>query len=366
MSARRWDYPLLLTTLGLTAFGLVMVFSASYATAQEWTGTDLWFFATRQALWALFGMVGLAVAALLPLRVVRTLAPWVFAGCLILLALVFIVGVERHGARRWLDFGVLSLQPSEFAKLGLIAFLAWVYADRSAALAQGRALFPGLAAIALTAGLVVAGRDLGTALVLGAVGWLMLHLAGARLRHLLAVGAVAAGVVAFLIWYEPYRRERVLAFLNPWQYPDDSGYQVIQALIALGSGGWFGLGLGESRQKFFYLPAPMTDSIFAVVGEELGLVGTLAVLAAFVFLLWRGLGIARRAGDAFAALLAGGVTLLLATQAAVHMGVMTSLLPTTGLPLPFISYGGSALVTVLVGVGLLLNVSRHARRARYG
>lgn len=363
MRRRTWDYPLLLTTLALAAFGLVMVYSASYVTAHEVKGSDSSFFVKKQALWACIGVVAMFVAAAVPMRAVRRIAPYLFAVSVLALVATLFVGVERNGARRWIEVMGLSVQPSEIAKLGLIVFLAWLYADRGFALTRFRALIPGLAAIGLSAGLVLLGRDLGTALVLVAVGWLLLHLAGARMRHLLAVAAGFVTAAALFIWHEPYRLQRITAWLDPWADAGDTGYQLVHSLIALGSGGPFGLGLGQSRQKFFYLPMPMTDSIFAVLGEELGLIGTLLVLVAFVFLLWRGINVARAATDSFSALLAGGITLMLAVQAVVHIGVATSILPTTGLPLPFISYGGTALVAAMTGVGLLLNVARQGRSA---
>ncbi len=363
MTRRTWDYPLLLTTLALVAFGLVMVFSASLAIAYDSKGGDSSFFVKKQSLWALIGLVGLFGAAAVPMRVVKRLAPYAFVLALAGLAATLAFGVELNGARRWIQVMGFSVQPSEFAKLALIAFLAGMYADRGYALTRFRALIPGLAAIGITAGLVLVGRDLGTALVIGTVGWLLLHLAGARLRHLVSVFGAAAVMAALVIWHEPYRLQRITAWLDPFADASDSGYHTVQSLIALGSGGAFGLGLGQSRQKFSYLPMPMTDSIFAVLGEELGLIGTVLVLAAFVFLLWRGIAVARNASDSFSALLAGGVTMMLAVQALVHMSVATSIVPATGLPLPFISYGGTALVAAMTGVGLLLNVARQGRSA---
>jgi cell division protein FtsW len=269
-------------------------------------------------------------------------------------------GQSINGTRRWLRFGAVSFQPAELAKLVLVVYLA-AYLARTA---EGiREFWRGVVPPALIAGgfaaLTLRQPDLGNSLALLCLSFILLFLAGARPLHLGLLAAPALPLLAVAIYVAPYRWRRILAFLDPEADPLGSGFQIIQSYLAIGSGGWQGRGLGESRQKLFYLPEPHTDFIFAVIGEELGLIGALAVIALFVLLIWRGLRVGLHAPDPFGAYLALGITVMLATQTLVNLGVVTGALPTKGLPLPFISFGGSALLTTLLAVGVLLNISQH-------
>jgi cell division protein FtsW len=265
-------------------------------------------------------------------------------------------------AHRWLRLGLLSFQPSELAKLALVVTLAFQLSrrvDRLSDFLSG--LAPSLLVTAFLSFLVLMEPDFGTASILVVVAGTMFFVAGAPLGHLARLVLLAAPLVYLLVSQVDYRRDRWLAFLAPWDDALGGGFQAVQAQIAVGSGGWMGRGFMQSRQKLFFLPEPHTDFVYAVVGEELGLVGTIGVLVCFSVLLWRGLTIARRAPDVFGSLLAAGLTAMLALQAFMNMGVVLSLLPTTGIPLPFISSGGSSLLCSMLAVGVLLSVSQHAR-----
>jgi len=350
------------TTVVLLALGVVMVYSASAIVAAERFG-DPALFLRKQLLWAVLGALALVAA----LRVdYRRLEGWgvpalLVAAGLLVLVLVPPLAQPVNGTRRWLRLGPLSVQPAEFAKLALVLFLAgWLARHRETLADFRRAVLPPLAAAGALAALVVLQPDLGNAVALVGVTLALLYLAGCRVAHLLALAAAALPVLAAAIWVAPYRLRRIATFLDPWSDARGAGFQIIQSWLALGSGGWLGRGIGESRQKLFYLPEAHTDFIFAVVGEELGFVGAVAVVALFAVLVWRGLRVGLRAPDPFGAYLALGVTVLVATQTLVNLGVVTGTLPTKGLPLPFISFGGSALLTTMLATGLLLNVSQHA------
>jgi cell division protein FtsW len=272
------------------------------------------------------------------------------------------VGIEINGSRRWLGGGSFTLQPSELAKLALVFFFARLFSLHADRLHDfWRGVIPHLAIALVVFALVLAEPDLGTTIAMAGTFFVMLFVAGVRKRHLSAIVAAGLPVLAWAMLAEPYRRQRILAFLDPWKHPLGEGFHTIQALLALGSGGVLGVGLGFSRQALGYLPEAFTDFIFAVLGEELGLVGTVLVVTLFLILAWRGYRIAMRAPDMFAALLATGITTMIVLQALINIGVVTDSLPVTGITLPFISYGGSSLVLSLAGIGILLNISRHAR-----
>jgi cell division protein FtsW len=278
------------------------------------------------------------------------------------LVLVPPLGQSINGTRRWLRLGPLSFQPVELAKFALVLYLASFLRRREAVLGSFcHGFLPVLLVAGAMAGLTVLQPDLGNSLALVLLALALAYLAGGRVTHMAAVAAAALPVVALLIALKPYRWRRMVAFMAPWDDPQGSGFQIIQSFLALGSGGLLGRGLGESRQKLFYLPEPYTDFIFAIIGEELGLMGTAAVVALFAALVWRGLRIGARAPDAFGSYLALGLTIMIATQTLVNVGVVTGALPTKGLPLPFISFGGSALLMTLFSTGVLLNISQHAQ-----
>jgi cell division protein FtsW len=292
----------------------------------------------------------------------RALSVPLLAVIVLLLVLVLVpgLGVKAGGAARWLRFGPAGIQPAELAKLALILYLASWLGSRRDRIASASVLVPFLAVTGMLAGLVIAEPDMGTAIVIVAIAMTMYFVAGARLRLFGALAGLAGvGVVAIAI-EQPYRLQRIATFLDPWSDPQRSGFQTIQSLYGLALGGVFGEGLGAGREKFGFLPAPYTDSIFAVLGDELGLAGTLAVIVLFFVLAYRGIAIALRARDAMGSLLAAGITTWLVFQAWVNMAVIASLIPMTGITLPFISYGGSSLCVGLIAVGILLNVGREA------
>ena len=356
-----YDLGLLFCVLTLLALGILMVYSASGAPAFD-TLDNPQYYLVQQSAWGLAGLATLAVAARVDYRRYRAISPLVLAAAAALLALVLLPSPLRlcaNGACRWLRLvGPVSLQPAELTKLALVLYLAaWLAAKRSE-LAAGRLVLPFLAIVGVLGGLVVLEPDLGTAIVIVGVGVLLYFAAGARLVELAAVGALAVAGTTALAIAQPYRVARLLAFLDPWSDPAGNGFHTLQGFYALALGGPFGEGLGAGREKFGYLPAPYTDSIYAVLADELGLVGALAVVFLFAAIVWRGLRIARRAPDAHGALIAVGVTVWLGLQAWINMAVVAGLVPVTGITLPFISYGGSSLLVSLLSVGIVLNVGR--------
>ena len=351
------DYHLLvLVTLGLVAFGLVMVYSASSARAAL-AADDPAYYLKRQAVYALAGVVALALLSRMDYRRLRFAVAPLLLGSFALLVAVLVLGTPVNGARRWLSLGSATLQPSELAKLALVLWLAAYLARRPAPQSLGELLRPIGLVVGTAFALVLVEPDLGTAIAISIMAAAVLVVAGTRLPTLAAAGAIGFFLVAAAIWLEPYRRERLLSFLDPWQDPEGAGFQSVQAMIALGSGGFFGNGLGESVQKVYYLPEASTDMIFAIVGEELGLLGAFGVIAAFVAFGYAGFNVALGCRDPFGKLVAAGVTALVCGQAAVNVSAVMGLAPLTGIPLPFVSYGGSSLVVGLASVGILLNIA---------
>jgi cell division protein FtsW len=361
----RPDAALLITTGLLLGIGIVMVFSASSAVAYT-QFHDATYYLKRELLWAALGIAALVFGMRLDYTKLRPAAGWLFVLSLALLALALVprFGLIEGGARRWLGFGPLTFEPSEFAKLALVLFLANLFSRRAEGAASFvRAGFPAFAAAGACFALVMREPDLGTASLYLLTAFVMLFAAGAPLLQLALEAAIALPAIVAFIYSSTYRRDRFLAFLNPWKDPQGTGYHIIQSLYALGSGGLFGLGLGQSRQKFGYLPAQHTDFIFSIIGEELGFVGAAALVLLFLVFAYRGIRIALRAQDRFGFYLAIGITTSIALQAAINVAVVTASWPVTGVPLPLISYGGTSLVITLFSVGLLASVSRGRRRA---
>lgn len=364
---RQPDYVLIGVVLTLLGIGLVMVFSSSAVMAGE-IHDDPFYFLKRQAVWAALGLGGMWILSKVPYTLWRRWAGPLFALNVVLLVLVIIPGIGSTAAdgvaRRWIDLGPLSFQPSEFAKLATIIFLArWLSDARQPSptlFMQG--LAPKLGVLIVIFALLMLEPDLGTALAVAGTYVVVLLLAGARLIHLSLLALPAVAAVGVLIYIAPYRMRRITSFIDPFADPQASGYHIIQSLYALGTGGPFGIGLGNSRQKFFYLPELHTDFIFAILGEELGLLGGALVIVLFMLLAWRGFIIAATAPDAFSGLLAAGLTAMIVIQAVINIGVVTSSMPITGIPLPFVSYGGTSLLFSLAGVGMLLSISREIRR----
>lgn len=359
---RRPDLVLLLCVLALLAFGLLVVASASSVVGID-VRADPYAFARHQ-LWygVLPGLAVLVVMMFTPYRLLRRIVVPLLAGVILLLFLVFVPGLQvaSGGAARWLRLGPLSVQPAEFAKLTLVLYLAALLSGRAAR--EGRphkALVPFLFIVGTVAILIASQPDVGTLVIVTGAAVFMYLAAGAPLSHLVGISLLSAAVLFALIRGAPYRLARFITFLRPGTDPTGIGYQVQQALLAIGSGGLWGLGLGRSRQKFSYLPEPATDAIFAVAAEELGFLRVVLLLLVYLVIILRGYSIARFAPDHFGRLVAAGVTSWIFVQTIIHLGANTGLLPLTGVPLPFISYGGSALVSTLAGVGILLNISRY-------
>ncbi len=353
-----------ITAGALVVLGLVMILSASSVTSFTSYGSSFYFF-KRQLMWA---AVGTGAFVFFAWRDYRRLQGWgygayLFAMALLIAVLIPGVGVHRGGSVRWLDLGPFSFQPSELAKLALILFAADILSRKPERCLKkfSHTLIPLMPAIGLLTLLVMLQPDLGTTVLLGAICICMLFVAGAPALHLIPIGTVALAVGGVMAFTRSYRRERVFSFLNPWADPLNTGYQVIQGQIALGSGGFFGLGLGASRQKWSYVPNAHTDFIYAILGEEMGLFGTLLVLGLFAFLTYLGVRTARRSRDRFGMMMAGGITIWIAFQALVNIGAVTATLPITGVPLPLVSFGGTSLVVSMAALGILTSIARHAK-----
>ena len=362
MTAKRRPYDRLLCTVSLllVGVGVVMVYSSSAIKAQMKYGDPL-LFLKKQLLWAVIGLVIMVWAMNHDYRAFQQYAPLLFLASFLLLLLVLIpsVGVKVNGARRWLRMFGISFQPSELAKLSLILLLARFFArraDRVESFVHG--FLPPLILSGLFFGLIVLQPNFGTAAVLLLAGMALCFVAGVRLTQL-GTALVALGSLCFLlVQLHPYAKARLLAIMDPARASSKVSYQIHQSFYALGPGGILGRGLGDSIQKLFYLPESHTEFIFAIVGEEIGFIGALLVICLFGILLWRGIRIALRVPDPFGTYAAMGITFAIVSQAAINLGVVVGLLPTTGVPLPFISFGGSSLVTTLLCVGILLSISR--------
>ena len=355
------DIMLFAATILLLSIGIIMVYSASQVTAYEKLD-DTFYYLKKQLMWAFLGIIVMVSVMKIDYWKYKKWAVPFLVVAFLLLIIVLLPGIGKNvkGAQRWLGVGALRLQPSEVIKLSLVIFMSFglsKYKDRLRYFATG--MLPFLVILILACGLILLQPDLGTAVSAAGTVYIMLFAAGARGKHMVYLALSGMAAVAAAIVLEPYRMSRFLAFLDPWNDPRGTGFHIIQSLYALGSGGLFGAGLGQSHQKFFYLPEQHTDFIFAVLGEELGFIGGALVLLLLLIFVWRGFRIALSSQDPFASLLAVGVTSMIALQAIINIGVVTGSLPVTGIPLPLISFGGSSLVFTLTGVGILLNISRY-------
>jgi cell division protein FtsW len=360
------DIWLFTSVAALVGIGLVMVFSASSATAYAQHG-DIAYYLKRQLVWLAVGLAGAYALYRLDYQRLKQLAPYLLLAAIAGLALVFVphVGFGVNGGRRWIGTSSLSFEPSEFAKLALIIYLSAVLSARGERITSlVRGVVPLCIPVAIMGVMVLKEPDMGTASLLFFTAFTLFFAAGARLIHLIAVALATVPFAAITVLASPYRRARVFAFVDPWKDPLNTGFHIVQSLFALGSGGLFGVGLGASRAKFFYLPEQYTDFIFSVLGEELGLIGTLAVIALFITLAYRAVKIALAAPDRFGFFLAIGCAAMITIQAFVNIGVVSSSWPVTGVPLPFISFGGSSLVVSLLAVALIANVGRHRKIGR--
>lgn len=357
------DYTVLILVTMLVMFGLVMVFSSSYyyAMTEAKFGNDKFFFFSRQLRWALVGLVGMIACMSINTEVFRRISRPMYLFIIVVLGVVLAIGVATNGSNRWLQILGTSFQPSEFAKFIIIIFMS-DYVIRNQYLLKGNfIMFLKCAFPVLLAFILIATENLSTGIVVVVVGIMIMFVASDKLGHFFVMGGL--GILAFsaLTLAEPYRRARITGWINPWGDPNDSGYQIIQSLYAVASGGLFGLGIGQSRQKTF-IPESYNDIIFAIICEELGLVGAIVLILLFTLLIWRGIKIAMTAKDKYSSYMATGITTMIAIQVIINIAVVTNSMPNTGMPMPFISYGGTSLVVMMSSVGLLLNISRDCKR----
>lgn len=347
-------------TFTLLMFGLVMVYSTSAIYASQAFG-DSMFFLKRHLLFLLIGCI-LSFLAMLPdCEDIRDHSKTILGFAIVLLVMVFIPGIGKSagGAQRWIRVIFFNLQPSEIAKVAMLIYMADFIGRRESRVNSFLyGYLPPLAVIGMLMFLVLLEPDLGTAVSIGVVGFLMLFLAGVRVKYLLATVLAGLPFIYYIVFSVPYRKRRILTFIDPWIDQQGAGFQIVQSFLALGSGGLFGVGLGQSKQKLFFLPASHTDFIFSIIGEELGFIGVVAVLFLFAALIWQGARAAFKAEDIFRKMLIFGIILTIGFEVIVNVGVSTGLLPTKGLPLPFISYGGTSLIMHMVAIGLLLNATR--------
>ena len=353
-----YDVKLLFPVLFLVGIGIVMVYSASSALALKKFGTD-YYFLKKQMLFALLGIVALVLCSHLPYRLFSSLTyP------LILLALIFLAatlisgfGYSAGGATRWFRLGSFTFQPSEFARFALVIYLAYSMNKKMDVLKDFYVGFlPHILVLFMFTVLIILQPDFGSVLILGALTWVMLFVGGVRISHLIMSLVLIIPMAYFFMVSADYRSKRIMSFLDPWKYSADDGYQIVHSLMAFGTGGIWGTGIGKGYQKLFYLPEPHTDFIFSVIGEELGLLGVLIILGLYILIFWRGIFIARNCKDSFGSFVAIGLTTAIGLQICVNMGVALGLLPTKGLTLPFLSYGGTSLLLNMASIGILMNI----------
>ena len=354
-----YDIQLLFPVLFLVGIGIIMVYSASSAVALKKFGSD-YLFLKKQALFALVGIIGLVICRHFPYRWYRPLTyPLLGLGFLLLAAIQFTdFGFSAGGSARWLRFGQFSFQPSEFARFTMVVFLAYSLEKKAEKLKEFSIGFlPHVLVFGAFSVCIFKQPDFGSILILAALTWLMMFVGGVRCLHLFTSLIALLPVAYYFLINAEYRVKRILSFLDPWQYPADEGYQIVHSLMAFGTGGLWGAGIGKGHQKLFYLPEPHTDFIFSIIGEEVGLVGVLIIIGLYGLVLTKGILIARNAPDTFASLLAFGLTTAMGLQICTNMGVTLGLLPTKGLTLPFLSYGGTSLLLNMASIGILMNIS---------
>lgn len=357
------DFVILFVTTVLLAIGLVMVFSASAIVALE-NRPDIYFHLRRQAIWAVLGLGGMFFFSNYDYWKLKRWTNAILLVNLLLLLAIFIpgIGLKLHGARRWIAVGGFTGQPSDLTKVAMVLFAAAFLSRREVNIRSFKSgALPVLAVMGVFFVLIMAQPDLGTAVAIAGTTMVILFVAGMPFLQIFGICAAGSPLLIYLMMSKPYRLRRLLSFLDPWADPLDTGYHIIQSLYALGPGGLFGVGLGRSRQKFFYLPEPHSDFIFAIIGEELGFIGAVTVLLLFFLLFWRGFKIAVTAPDMYSSLLASGLTAMIALQVIINVGVVTGSVPVTGINLPLISSGGSSLFFTLCSIGILLNISKYVR-----
>jgi cell division protein FtsW len=362
----RPDYAILVSALALVVIGLIFVYSSSFAIALA-AYDNANYFLLRQFGAALLGLIAMFFLMRFDYRKLRMLSPLLMLAAVLSLAAVLVLGSDAYGARRWIALGPLPpFQPSEFAKLALIIYIAaWLASRGRDVQSFALGLAPFILLVGLVAALILMEPDTGTAAIVVMTTLALFFLAGGSLTHVMTLGGIAMVAGLLLVVGGEYRMERIFAFTSAEEDPSGVGFQTIQLLIALGSGGVEGLGLGVSRQKFFYIPGAHTDGVFAIIGEETGFIGSIIVLGLFAYLVYRGFRVAMNARDEFGSYLAMGVVCWIAFQSLINIGGITRSIPMTGIPLPFVSYGGSSLIMIMAGVGILLNVSRYSREHAY-
>lgn len=360
-----FDVRLLFPVLFLVGIGVVMVYSASSAIAAKSYGNS-YLFLKKQAVFALAGAAILIVCRFVPYRWYRPSTYPLLILALALLSAIHIagIGIEAGGATRWLRLGPVTFQPSELARLSLILYLAYSL-DRKQAHIKVFSIgyVPHMVVLAMFTVLIITQPDFGSVVILATITWIMLFVGGVRVIYLMMTFLMLLPAAYYMLIHAAYRLKRLMSFLDPWQYPSAEGYQIIHSMMAFGTGGLWGTGVGKGYQKLFYLPEPHTDFIFSVIGEELGLVGVVVILGLYGLILWRGIGIARGASDTYGSFLALGLTVGIVLQVCVNMGVALGLLPTKGLTLPFLSYGGTSLLVNMAAIGILMNIGSADRRA---
>ncbi len=355
------DYLILFVVFTLLTAGLIMILSASSIRAHELYGDSFYLF-RHQLIWSVIGILAMFIFMNIDYHFYKKYSRKILLFSFILLIIVLIPGIGRvaGGSRRWLALGPVGIQPSEVAKIGIVIYTAQFLAVKNERIPSFfKGVLPPLSIFGIIFFLILMEPDLGTGITIAGTFFIMLFAAGIKISHLLMLMATSMPLFIYFILSEDYRRERLFAFINPWADPLDTGYHIIQSLIALGTGGLFGVGVGNSKQKFLYLPEPGTDFIFAILGEEFGFIGALFILILYFILLWRGLKISLSCPDLFGSYLAIGITGMIIVQAIINIGVVTSSMPVTGITLPFISYGGTSLVIMLSAIGILLNISKN-------
>lgn len=354
--------PLLISVIVISIFGVIMIYSASYIWA-EYKYDDPFKYVKNQGLFLIIGIILMIIISKIDYRIYLKKSKLILIGCLILLVLVLIpgIGTVRNGSRSWFGIGSFGIQPSEFAKLGMIIFASNYSSNNQKAMRNFKGVLPVLLLTLLMFGLIMLQPDFGTGIILVMAVIGILFIAGLNIKFFIKLGIVGVVGIVGLIIAAPYRLTRILSFLNPWSDPLGSGFQIIQSLYAIGPGGLFGYGFGNSRQKHFFLPEPQTDFIFSIISEELGFLGCLFVIVMFIIICYSGFKIARNCDDLFGKYLSFGLTFQLAFQTVLNLMVVTGLIPVTGVTLPFLSYGGSSLLVSMASMGILLNISRYQK-----
>ena len=362
---RSIDWVLVFIIVLLVLFGFLMVYSSSYPDGYYKYGGDPFYFLRKQVIAAGAGLAGMIFFANLPYVIYKKFSKLILFACIGLAMLTIVIGIASNGAQRWITIGGISLQPSEIIKIGAVLYMADYFSRRKNELTSfTKGFLPSLFYIGLFCGLIAVQDDLSTAVILAGTLMVMFFCAGAKISHLLLLFILAVGGVIGLIATQTYRISRIIVFFDPFKYPLDEGYQIINSLYALGTGGLFGMGIGQSRQKFFHLPEAYNDFIFSIIGEELGFAGCLLLMLGFVVFAWRGLRISMNTEDFFGSQTALGLTVIVLAQFLIHVAVATSSMPPTGRALPFISAGGSSIMFLLCSMGILLNISKYSNTYR--